>query len=165
MSKNTIVGKDSLLVEEEKTQKFTASSAPIKLNNAELIALWESTPPISSKNSNIFRLDPAEALIKLSDYEKKTPYGWVIQPIDLEHAPMVPDINFLIAIHWMNAESRLKTSKKNDKSFTAVITRVADPLSDENMRKDRTIQNKSIVKQSTSLIWSKKERKGFKGSK
>ena len=152
------------LSEVEKTYKFTSSSPAIKLSPVELIALWDKTPPMSSKNQNIYRLDPAEALIKLSDYNKKTQHGWIIQPVDLEHVPMEIDINSLIAIHWMNGENRVKTTKKDSKTFVAVVTRVENTLSDENIKKNTILQNKSLEKQTYSSIWSKKERKGFKKS-
>ncbi len=149
-----------LLVRPIKTSKFTSTSPAIKLQNAELIALWDRTEQISSKNPNVFRLDPAQALIKLSEYGKTSAHGWVAQPIDLEHVPINVDINHLVAIHWMNAESRLKTNKKNGTSFLAVVTRVVDPISEDNVRKDKVIQNKTLHRQNSSAIWSKKEPKG-----
>ncbi len=153
---------DNKLVIPEKTYKFTSSSPKIKLESVELIALWEHTQLLSSKNSSIFRVDPAGALIKLSEYEKKTQFGWVIQPVDIEKVPYDIDINSLVAIHWMNAESRLKTSKKDSTSFIATVTRVDNPLLDENIKKDKIIQNKSLFKNNFSTIWSKKERKSMK---
>jgi len=143
--------------EHEITKVFTKEEK-IKISDEEKIAIWDRTSVISSKNSANFRIDVAGALIKLSDYNvKNSPFGWTIQPVDLFKLPINYNINDLIAIQWMNAESRLDTVKKHNNDFIAVVTRKNDPLISENTYLEKKIKGVDIKSQTKSTLWSKKK--------
>ena len=141
----------------EITKVFTKTSK-INISDEERIAIWDRTSVISSKNSANFRIDVAGALIKLSDYNvKNSPFGWTIQPVNLFKLPINYNINDLIAIHWMNAENRFETLQENN-NFTAVITRVKDPLISKNIYQEQVIIGNEIKTQNKSTLWTKKEK-------
>lgn len=142
--------------------RFTSSTPNINnLTQIQLIALWKKTTPFSHKNQNVFRLDPANALIKLSEFNKKTEFGWVVLPLHLDDFDSNNiNINSLIPFHWVNAESRLKsvdnyikTKNKEPNSFVARITKFDDPLFTKNMEKEQTIQNKKLIRPDLSSIY------------
>ncbi len=141
-----------LSFKEIKTTKFTLSSPQIKLEGFTLVSLWDRLPVLSSRNSSVYRLDPAGAILKLSDYNKETPHGWVAQPMNIFETPLELNVNNLVGIHWMNAVSRLKTSKKDSGSFVSVVTRIPNPLLDYNIKKDITVQNKSLFRTNSTPI-------------
>ena len=74
----------------------------IKVNQKELIALWNKAKKVEGKPPAIWRKDIAGAWIRYDQYGKRTPYGWEVSYIRPLSKGGNRDFDNLQLLHWRN---------------------------------------------------------------
>ncbi|AHF60932.1 hypothetical protein P344_02975 [Spiroplasma mirum ATCC 29335] len=134
-----------------------------KLTEPEIRKIWDNTHPTygyGGRNNTLFHKDIAGTLIKITEFNKETEFGRVIDLLlPVEKGDEV-EVNNSLAIHWKNAKARKETlndwkvavhseiKSSNKKEFQ-------QPL---NVKSNKIIKAKDMKIKEVSSIWAKNKK-------
>ncbi|MDR3249988.1 MAG: hypothetical protein LBS95_02830 [Mycoplasmataceae bacterium] len=131
----------------------------IKLSDAEVRKVWDNTAFGGGRNNLLFRKDVAGAYIKISEYNKETEFGWVLDLLEPLEKGGKLEVNNCLALHWKNAKAR----KAKTEEWQAVITGVIsndnkrDFQKPVNIKTDKIVKAKDMKIKEVSAVWDKEE--------